>query len=465
MIVLILTTAFGGVRDELVRTDAIASWATPAGQGDSESWWRRFDDPSLTKIVEQAVVANRDLQAAAARADASKAQATGSLAPLIPTVSFDASWNLSPTAARGFQFGGIPTLPGQPEPPKTYWTASAAFQAGLEIDMFLKNASNYQASRFDAQAARGDRDAQVLAYTTRVVQGYLDVVLAKQRVALVQQQLDAHEKLLELMQLRYDSGDASASELLQQRQVVAGARAQLPLAEGTLQTLRYQLAVGLSLPPTTQIPVADALPGVPELPDAGVPADLIFNRPDLRAAESRMDAARSRKAVAIKQMLPTLQLNGQAGWQGFHETETTWQEFWGVGASVHVPLIGGRSVPNIQANRSNEAAAVHSYTQLAANAVLEVESALVNAQNRAAHREAIEGQTEAADLAWQEAEEAYLNGIGSYVLLLNARNTKDNAELALLDSHRQLLQAHIQLHDALGGSWPSRIGETLGNDR
>ena len=208
--------------------------------------------------------------------------------------------------------------------------------------------------------------------------------------------------------------------------------------------------------------MADTLPDLPAVPETGVPADLVLNRPDLVAAEARLDASTSRKNNAVRQVLPTLRLQGQAGWQFFNQTELNTQTFWAATASVSVPIFnGGRNAFGIQSARSAETANVHAYTQAAANAVLEVENALVLENQRRVHFQAVSDQEEAARQAWEEARAQYVSGVGSYLALLTAQTTHQSAELAKLDSRRQLLSARIQLHDALGGTWPTDLADSI----
>lgn len=466
MILALLALATAAPIDDRVGPEALSAWSTPDGDTPVDTdWWTTFADPGLDDVMRRALASNRDLAAAFARAEASRAQSSSAMAPLLPNVSFDASAQLAPTASRGFQFGGIPTL-GTEEPPKTYTTGQAAFTAGWDLDVFLRNQQNLAASRHEARASEGDRDAAVLAFATRVAEGYFDVITSRKRVEIVKEQVAATGDLLKIVELRYQAGDASAVDLLQQRQTAAQVRSQLPLAEANAKALEHQLAVALSLPPATIIPtVAVDLPDLPPVPDAGIPADLVLNRPDLVAAEERIDAATARRNNAVRKLLPTLRISGTAGWQFFEETELKTQTFWNAGAQVSVPLFGGLATQNgIRSARAQESAAVHAYTQLAANAVLEVENGLVAENSRRAQLAVLDEQVEAASAALTEAREQYVRGIGSYLALLTAQNTHYNAKLAHLDARRQLLSARVQLHDALGGTWVARVARTIGEN-
>lgn len=467
MIAALLLAAYAAPLDDIVRPDSLDSWASPSGEEAAPTdWWTSFGDPGLDAILRRAVTSNRDIAAAFDRARATRAQNSSAWAAMLPSVTFDANAQLNPTASRGFAFGGFPTVPGE-EPPKTYWTGQAAVSAGWEVDLFMKNQQAAMASRFETQAAEGDRDAALLAFASTVANGYFDVITARERLALVEQQVDAVDALLEIVELRYQAGDARSVDLLQQRQSAAQVRAQLPLARANVTALEQRLAVALGLPPATQVPgVATTLPDLPPVPDAGVPADLILHRPDLRAAEARIDAAGARHRSAVRQVLPTVRLNGSAGWQFFHETETNTQTFWSATGAVSIPLFnGGRLQNGIRGARAGEHAAVNAYTQLAANAVLEVENALLMEQSQRLQRDAIGEQLAAATAALDEAREQYVRGVGSYLTLLTAQNTQYAARLGLLDAERNLLTTRIQLHDALGGPWVTSLSSSLGANR
>ena len=108
--------------DELVKPDILPAWSTESGEAKvTGRWWTSLSDPTLDRLMDEALNTNRDLAAAFARARVADASADGNRSFLMPSVSFDVGGQIAPTASRGFQFGGF-NIPGTPEPPKTFCT-------------------------------------------------------------------------------------------------------------------------------------------------------------------------------------------------------------------------------------------------------------------------------------------------------------------------------------------------------
>lgn len=427
-----------------------------AGTATNQAWWKAFADPELDAVMESALGGNRDLSASWRRVDQANAVAMQSFSPILPSVTFDLSANTQPNESVGFSFGAGGF--GQQSQADLFTQGSAMFNAGWQIDLFGRQYQSYRASRFDAHASAGDRDAQAIALATRLGEGYFDVAAARERVQVVQDQLAAQESLLELMQLRYEQGSATALDVLQQRQTAAGTAALLPSARAQHRTSEQQLAVLTGRLPTAPVGVRTALPEVPPTPPTGVPADLIEHRPDVRAAEERVTAASARKTSAVLGLLPTLRLSGGAGWQATWSGEPSDQATWNAGAALSVPIFnGGLLHARIRQADATQDIAVWTYDQTLINAISEVEGALVVDIERRAALDAVRTQEDAARQAYDQSTERYLAGLDSYLQVLAAQNAHQQAQLSLITAQRDALSARIQLHDALGGAWADEL--------
>ncbi len=461
-------------------------------------WWQALGDPQLERLVEEGLGGNNDVGAAWARVRQAQAGTGSALAPLLPSASFDVSANGQPAAQSAFcQVGAIdfgpsafeliaplyqlvgdladgqpldpaalPELP-QTEAPAAFdfcWTGSALFNVGWQVDAFGRGLLAHRAARFDADAARGDRDAQALAVSTQIAEAYLDVVAANHQVEIVQEQLDAQQALLEVIELRFEQGSATALDVLQQRQTVAGTEALLPSARIVQRTRGASLAVLLGRAPDGVPEVGAALPETPELPATGMPADLLDNRPDLRAASARLGSATARKRSAVRSLLPTLRLQANAGWQFADSNEFSSIEAWSVGGTLSVPLFnGGATHAAIRQSKAVEDASVYAWNQAVLGALRDVESAMVSDTEQAARHAAVQRQAVAADQAMQESTERYLAGLDSYLSVLASQNADLGAELSELQAHRDRLSARIQLHTSLGGRWTDDIVSPSGS--
>ena len=434
-----------------------ASSAATESEGESiggdAQWWVDFGDDNLNDLMTSGMANNYDLQAAWSRVEQARALSTQNLSVLLPTVGIDVSANTSPFDSLGFQFGGLPRDPTA-DNPDVYHTGSAMLSARVPVDVWGRGVLGHRASRFDLLAAKGDHSAQAIALSTRIAGAYFDVVAATEQLQIVETQVATNENLLELIELRYENSDSTALDVLQQRQQVAASQARPAQARVQLRNAQVQLGVLVgNIEENTAASLV--LPVLPGPPPTGVSAGSIENRPDLRAAVHRLDAAHRRRLSAFRALLPTLQITGQAGYQANYFTEFDSQSTWGVGYAVSVPMFqGGRGHAALQQARAVEDGAAHAYSQLVLQAVGEVDIALTTEAEQRSQLLAIQKQVDAARLAYDESRSQYASGLTSYLSVLVALNTLQQAELSELSARRQLLNARVQLYDALGGNWP-----------
>lgn len=422
-----------------------------AAEVSASPWWETFGDPQLTAVVEAALTESPDLAGAWERVVQAEAAAGQALAPMLPQVGAEASVQYAPTQNLGFGFG----IPNQFEQ-EIYSQGRVGVNGSLGVDVFGQRYSGWRAGRFDAQAAAGDRDAVVLSLTTRVAQAYFDLLLARESVILAREQRDASESVLELTQLRYEAaGDTSGLDVLQQRQQTEGTRVRVPQAELNEQLASQRLNLLLGRPAYAPLPeVASGVPDLPAQPALGTPAGLLDTRPDLRAAESRLDAARFRKTSATLALLPTLGVSAGAGQQFIDTNEAIWQDYWNVGASATVPLFNGGSLHHgVRQARAGERAAARSLDVALLTAIQEVESALAQERQQTAVLNATRAQLTAASDAFDNAQDRYRQGLVTYQQVLISLSALQAVQQTELTARRTLLDVRLALHQSLGGAW------------
>lgn len=459
------------------------SFSVPStGDRDDAAWWTTFGDPALEQHVDGALEGSPDLGAVADAAVQARTASRQVLAALLPQVSWDTSVTIAPLDTLGFAFGGfsrsftfddpctqfeetpalmaqcyefLSSFPDPGDPPDNYYTGQSAITASLAIDLFGKNVLEYQAAVEDARSAEASRDAQAAAIAELAGGAYFDLVSAKQQLALIEEQVRINEQLLELVELRYDKGDATALEVLQQRQTVATVRTNLPAGKQAVRLAGQTLELLTGRPPSSAGPnSADRLPELPERPGLGSPSELLAERPDLRASQRDLEAARLRKLSAVRSFFPTLSVSGSAGYQYSNFGTFDYQEFWQVQGQVSVPLFGGgANHAALKQARFGEHAARRTLSSDVLTAVSEVESAVVQEEALLAQVDAVRTQRDAARATFEESRDQYVAGLVSYVTVLQALSTWQSAEVSLIQTQRSLLSARISLHDALGGSW------------
>lgn len=479
-----------------------------AGAGD-RPWWVTDADPALQALVTEGLSANLDVAQAQDRIDQAAALKLSATSALLPALNVEGAINAQPACLRfASLLGDGDTCADEGT---LYFSGATRLTLGLEVDLTGRNVLGVQAAAHDLVAAHADRDTAALALASRIAGAWYDAALQQARLDLLERQLDVDRQLLEVVQLRLDRGEASAVEVLQQRQVVAALQAQLPLVRAAHRIAGQQLAVLLGrapedAPDTSAARLAELAPA----PSTGTPDDLVDHRPDLAAADARFTSAWQRRMAAERQFLPTLRLSANGSWnyqntagssafgggtsaalvplytevginraainQGLlaagldplpditvpdtsgSGTDTgievqNWFN-WGIGATLTIPIFnGGRNVANLRAARAAERLAAHAATKARLDALARTESALTQDTEQVRRLDAVREQAQAASDAFDAARERYASGIGDYLTVLSTLVTSQNADLAALQAQRDALAARIQLHEALGGSW------------
>jgi NodT family efflux transporter outer membrane factor (OMF) lipoprotein len=431
-------------------TDATAHPQVALEPGATQ-WWTGFEDPRLNALVQTGLGQNLDVRAAELRVDESETLLTQQRAPLMPTVSWDSQINIAPTDSLGFQFGGggAPADPTAEPPPDVYWSGSSVLNAALELDITGRRVLDLKAGRDDLRASKADLAASEVTVASSITTAYYDLVAARARSRIIDEQIETVGELLELTESRYAQGRAVATDVLQQRQQLASTTTLGPQARAQERAFAQQLAVLLGEDPNTQHESASVLPRL----ERGAPAadtSLIAARPDMRAAQRRVEASEKREKVARRQFAPTLQVSANAGVQAIAITDVNEQWYWGAGASLSVPIFGGGRNMGVLRQRQAQAASSRN----------EVERVRLEAQRQVADAQAARGEREAiVDAATAELEfaeenylalrERYFEGDVDVLNLLSALTSMQQAQLNLITAERDLVVAHIDLQRAL----------------
>jgi outer membrane protein, multidrug efflux system len=423
-----------------------------------DPWWLGFDDRELAALVDRGLTHNRDLAASWAMVDQAEARTVQALSPALPTLSFDITESTSPYDSLGFQFGGLPSAGGDDsDDPAVYHSGSAMLNVRVPVSLWDGTLSGLHASRYDRAASEGDGEARAMALATRIAGAYFDVLAAREQVEIVQGQIEAHGALLELTQLRYEQSEASALDVLQQRQQHASTQAMLPQARVTLRTQENQLAALLGTPEALAIS-GSSLPALPAPPTTGTPAELLDNRPDLRASSARMVAAGARTDASIGALTPTLSLSGTVGTQAIYFDELDTQQTWGVGASLSIPIFeGARGWASLVEARAGQRMAADTHSQAVLQAIRDVENAVIREQETGLQLRAQLDQLSAAELALGESRSHYAAGLTGYLTVLTALTSLQQSQLAVLSTRRSQLDARIHLYESLGGAWTDSL--------
>jgi outer membrane protein TolC len=468
--------------------DAGAAYSVPSeGPPPSAPWWDSLGDDGLAALLDEALASNHAVLASWERVTVARAGAWQSGSALMPTAQVSAGWNRLSTEPMAQQFLNQLTSsnPGVPVDVleeqvqaflgDSYDTRNWALSGAWNVDLFGVATTSWLASRWDARAMDGSRAAQAMVVAATVGGAWYDLVAARQRLAFVDDQVRISRDLLELVQLRYRGGEATALDVLQQKQQVANIEATHPAAAAAVDRSAWRLAALIGRSPSAVTPDAFQTPArllaPPGPPPLGTPADLVTRRPDLVASAATAEAADLRRLSGWLGLAPTLTLQGSTGDQGqlLGADADEWADVgnWSYGVKATVPVFnGGRKIAAARGATASAHAAFHDLQQDTLDAVVEVESSRRVLQQRREEVAAREALVSAATLSFEESRTRYTGGLVPYVNVMTALNTLQSAELALIQARRDLLGAHIDLHNSLGAPWAldlDRPGRSGGN--
>ncbi|MBI3446094.1 MAG: efflux transporter outer membrane subunit, partial [Magnetospirillum sp.] len=271
-------------------------------------WWKILKSEELDTLVEEALANNHDLKAATHRILQAEAQAGSAASALLPTIT--SSTKRSVDSPQGGQ-GANPEFPTN----RTHRLTNAGMTVSWEIDLWGKIRASEASSLASALANVHDREAVGLTLVSDVVITYIQYLEGLDRETVARSNIANMKAMFAAVKERVRLGESSNLELAQQRNVLAQAEATIPPILLQRERSFNKLATLLGRPPQTL-----ALNGktmrdliMPEV-SAGMPADVLLRRPDIRKAEANLLAANANIGVARTKLLPSLAITGDRGW-------------------------------------------------------------------------------------------------------------------------------------------------------
>ncbi len=413
----------------------------------TRTWWTSFSSPELASLVAEALAGSPDLAIATERVNQAEAQVRVAGASLFPQLNVDGgasahrSGSTSGAAAAVTDSGG-----------------NIGLTASYELDLWGKNRAGVRAAQSSAAASRFDRDTAQLTLVSGVATSYFDVLALRTRLAIARENLDAAQKVMDLVSARARNGAASALDVSRQEGTVSSQKAALlPIEQQERQTLAA-LAVLLGRPPEGFDVQATGITDL-EVPsiDAGLPSTLLVRRPDLASAEAQLAAANADVAAARAALLPSITLTGTAGLATAALTSLATggaTAAAGIAASLLQPIFdGGRLRGQKAVAESKERELVETYRKAILASFADVEQSLA-ATSRLGQQEQLQEdvQTQARE-ALRLAEIRYRGGADDLLTVLDAQRTLFAAQDALAQIQLNRLQAAVSLYKALGGGW------------
>jgi len=428
-------------------TPDAAAEPTPAAE---IGWKQFFPDPELQNLMQRALVNNRDLRIATLNVEAARAQYRIQRADLVPSIDAQGHANNARTPA------SLSTT-GESELTRSY--SAGAGVSAFELDLFGRVRSLRRAALEDYFAIEENRTAAQLLLVSEVANAWLTLIADRELLALAEGTRDSQRKSFDLTKLRFDSGISSEIDL--HRSEITWRQAEVDIAAQTRRVAQdrnaLSLLVGEPLPLETGngAHTIDAQTFGQTLP-AGLPAELLVRRPDVRAAEHALKAANADIGAARAAFFPSISLTGFYG-NASDDLSALFQSghtAWSFTPQIRLPIFsGGANVAGLSLANTRKRIEIARYEQSIQVAFREVADALVARETFVDQIKAQQALTDATESSYKLADVRYRGGVDSYLGALIAQRDLYSAQRALIETRLAGASNLVQLYQALGGGW------------
>lgn len=414
-----------------------------------DQWWHAFRDSALDQIVAQSLKGNPTLAQAMARLRESEAAVDAARSQQFPQATFDAQ-------EQRLQLSGRYVIP-PPFGGNTEWLGTFGANLSWYLDFWGREAALVERAKALANASELDTDGARLAIAGAVVDAYVQLDAAYKLADLAQQNLDERREIFALTSRRVDANLDSVAEEKQAQTLFDEAEVSLEQAKADRDVAVHALAalMGRGADAYAQIE-RPAFRGVPLGLPGSLPADLLARRPDVLAAEWRVDAASAGRRAARTAFYPNVNLLATAGWAaiGFGNLFTSAAQQYGGGAAVDLPIFdaGKRRADYVSATAELDGA-IADYNATLVAAVKETADGVTRVESLANENLAQARALTDAEQAFQMATVRYRSGLSNHVTLLNAEALVIQARQQTVAIDAANTSERVKLVVALGGGF------------
>jgi multidrug efflux system outer membrane protein len=415
-------------------------------------WWQVFHDPQLQELIRTALKQNYDLQLAVERVTAARAQVGIVRSNEFPMVS------LEPTFSGGKTDQNIKSN-----------IFSLAGDVAFQVDLFGRYRRATEAARAQLLATQDAQQTVILTLVSDVTSDYFLLRDLDLQLQITRETVRTQQDSVKLTELRLQHGVATTLDVLQARQVLDTANAQIPDLERQIGQTEDAINILLGKYPDN-VPRGEPL-GIetadgwkwsetllPQLP-AGLPSGLLERRPDIHEAEQNLVAANANIGVAKAMFFPQISLLGSGG-TAFGHSQFAGSHIpapLGVGtyaAAASQPIFeGGALRSNLRYAKSEERQALIGYEQTIQRAFGDVSDALIGYDKYHVVRERQEQSVKDLQESVNVSLMRYRGGTATYLDVLDSQRSLFSAELTLAQARNNEYQGLVQLYKALGGGW------------
>lgn len=438
----------------VIETPSVWSAAFETSATQPLPWLEELSDPQLKALIDEALLHNHDLNAAAARVAAARATARIDGASRFPQLSGGLKGSRTQrNSTSGFRLTN----------PRTN-SFGVDFTLSWELDVWGKLQNRSKAAELDFAASEFDYRAAQLSLAAGVASAWFRLIEADQQLGLAEKKVQAYDETRAIIHDSFVEGITAALDLRLARANLASAESQRDARRIERDQAVRGLEILLGRYPDASLVAAKQLPILKQPIAAGLPGELLRRRPDLLAAERRLLATDQRFTAAWKNLLPTFSFSASGGTNAAQLVDMFNYNnlVWNILGNLTQPIFqGGRLIAEKDQADAQTIEAASLYAQTALQAYYEVETALTAERLLHTQQQALQRTSEESMEAERLAFEEYNSGLTDMITLLEAQRRSYDAQSALLQISSQRLLNRIALYLALGGNLRAQAPEPL----
>ncbi len=410
------------------------------------SWNDMFTDPQLQALIDEGLRENIDIRIALENIYAAEAYFKQGKLAYFPTLDGTAQYTRQ-ELSRNSQFGGqFSTL-------NVYQVSGGL---SWEADIWGKIRSNkraFAASFLQSVEAHRAVKTQLIA---SIASAYFQLLALDEQLRITERTVETRSSSLETTEALKEAGNVTEVGVKQtEAQLYTAQALRLDiLKEIRLQENSLSILLGREPGPITRTDLQQQ--NISPMIKTGVPAELLSNRPDIRAAEYDLINAFELTNVARSNFYPSLTLTANGGFQSldFSQLFDSTSLFASIVGGLTQPIFNGRQIrTQYEVAQAQQEQAKLSFRQALLDATREVSDALYSYEIATDKLQVKQNEFEAYELATGYSEELLENGLANYLEVLTARENALNSSLDLINTRYQQLQSVVDLYEALGGGW------------
>lgn len=465
IIFLLLILPFGcnvGPRYEYPVDDIPEEWKHHTDQevvmDDVCHWWEIFGDEKLNALIEQALSSNYTLKGAIERVIQARAEAGIVGSELYPQINTNPSYSNEMFLTKAYGVGVISNDPNIKVPVfrEHLITLMLPFNLSWELDLWGRLRNLYCSAVYQAEAEYEAFGNLALLMTTDLADRYFQLRSLDQQIDLYTKTIATRTKALKINQDRYDLKIITYDPVSQAMLDLANVEADYFESKRLRERLENSIATLIGVPSSLffieHSPLADHPPPIL----AGLPSDVLMQRPDIRQAERERASSHALVRAAYGAFFPSFSLTGALGFSSpdLRHFLSAKSRYWAVGASAFQSIFdGGYLTSNLQMQWAKFHEADDDYKQLVLVALEEVNTGLSDIEWLQKESEKLAISVKAATTTYQIVYDRYFEGIGYYLAVVDSERDQLNAQRAYNNVQGLRYSATVQLIKALGGKW------------